>query len=507
MPRLLVMRADTLEREVELRGQSLQIGRNASNDIVLDDPGKSVSRHHAEIRFQGGRYVLADLESQNGIWVAGSRLPEIVLEPNVVATIGPFRLLLETSGDSAVVDAREVPGEDAGTVHKDGPALRGVPPGQHRITPRAGVSPASVLQQYRIPLIGGLAVAALAAGGFAWLRQPSSAPSVSYVDLLPEAERLITAGDCEGALRDIIEPALVQDPANAEAIRLEEEAQVCVAKPSAGPITEPPSQESTPSPSPVEVEAVLTALRTGDCAGARALWEGLLRATPDARSVQELQATVASCSPKVPGLAGSPTAKPVAVGGGPARELTPELGGLPVLPNENNDNYTARNQSILELLRKAETALAAGDLRQALVAFEEVQTMGTPRFRDPSSRNPSVGERIRELHGRKRDEATRHMTAAAAAEKRGEYRRALDELRRAREADSTVQIADTYTRIDKLRIDEGAKACQRVGLSLTFNNVKQAQADFPRVAELLGPEDPCFRELAPKIEALGPGPR
>src|SRR5438445_11969357 len=83
--RLLVLRGDSLDREIELTGQTVRIGRSPQSDLVLDDAGKSVSRNHAEIRFEGGRYVLIDLESQNGVWVAGSRVPYVVLEPNVVA--------------------------------------------------------------------------------------------------------------------------------------------------------------------------------------------------------------------------------------------------------------------------------------------------------------------------------------------------------------------------------------------------------------------------------------
>src|SRR5206468_11942761 len=52
-------------------------------------------RHHAEIRFEGGRYILTDLQSQNGIWVSGARVPSVVLEPGVSAALGPFRLMVE----------------------------------------------------------------------------------------------------------------------------------------------------------------------------------------------------------------------------------------------------------------------------------------------------------------------------------------------------------------------------------------------------------------------------
>jgi pSer/pThr/pTyr-binding forkhead associated (FHA) protein len=48
---------------------SLSIGRDGSNDLVLNDDG--VSRSHALIRKQGGEFVLVDLGSSNGTFVNG----------------------------------------------------------------------------------------------------------------------------------------------------------------------------------------------------------------------------------------------------------------------------------------------------------------------------------------------------------------------------------------------------------------------------------------------------
>jgi FHA domain/CARDB len=48
------------------------IGRHADNQIILPDP--QVSRHHAEIVMQGGRWVISDLGSANGTYVNGQRI-------------------------------------------------------------------------------------------------------------------------------------------------------------------------------------------------------------------------------------------------------------------------------------------------------------------------------------------------------------------------------------------------------------------------------------------------
>ena len=61
----------------ERDGQSLHIGRSPASDIQLEDP--SVSRRHAVITHRGGRTVLLDDRSLNGIFVNGERVGEATL--------------------------------------------------------------------------------------------------------------------------------------------------------------------------------------------------------------------------------------------------------------------------------------------------------------------------------------------------------------------------------------------------------------------------------------------
>jgi tetratricopeptide (TPR) repeat protein len=93
--KLVVFRGTRPERYVDLTDRDLRIGRAADNDIVLDDPDRTVSRFHAELRYENGRFVLIDLNSQNGLWMDGQRLPRLALEPGRPVTVGMFRLLLE----------------------------------------------------------------------------------------------------------------------------------------------------------------------------------------------------------------------------------------------------------------------------------------------------------------------------------------------------------------------------------------------------------------------------
>ncbi|HXF85249.1 MAG TPA: FHA domain-containing protein [Anaerolineales bacterium] len=70
-----------------LEGDQITIGRDSSNDIVINDA--EVSRRHARLTFQGGKYVLEDLGSTNGTFVNGQRLAgPRVLKPGEVVSFG-----------------------------------------------------------------------------------------------------------------------------------------------------------------------------------------------------------------------------------------------------------------------------------------------------------------------------------------------------------------------------------------------------------------------------------
>ena len=69
------------------------IGRREGNDIVFDDP--QVSRLHAEVRVDGGRFVIVDCQSTNGTQVNGTGVERQVLESGDQITIGAHRMRFE----------------------------------------------------------------------------------------------------------------------------------------------------------------------------------------------------------------------------------------------------------------------------------------------------------------------------------------------------------------------------------------------------------------------------
>jgi len=82
----LVMRSGpTPGASFTLEGDQLTIGRDATNEITINDA--EISRRHARLTFQGGKYVLEDLGSTNGTFVNGQRLagPRVLKAGEVVS--------------------------------------------------------------------------------------------------------------------------------------------------------------------------------------------------------------------------------------------------------------------------------------------------------------------------------------------------------------------------------------------------------------------------------------
>src|SRR6185295_11154657 len=67
--RLVILSANFAGREFVLDKAAMVIGRTEDNDIVINH--RSISRHHAKIVKEHGRYAVVDLQSSNGVRVNG----------------------------------------------------------------------------------------------------------------------------------------------------------------------------------------------------------------------------------------------------------------------------------------------------------------------------------------------------------------------------------------------------------------------------------------------------
>ena len=104
MAKLFFVGLDGTEKSYRLQThRPFTVGRDPGNDIILRDP--KVSRHHAEIVFERGFFVLHDLASANGTYVNGKRVRVAPLTHGAKLRLGNsygrFSEELPTEADSA----------------------------------------------------------------------------------------------------------------------------------------------------------------------------------------------------------------------------------------------------------------------------------------------------------------------------------------------------------------------------------------------------------------------
>jgi pSer/pThr/pTyr-binding forkhead associated (FHA) protein len=115
MAKLFFVGLDGTEKSYRLQThRPFTVGRDPGNDIILRDP--KVSRHHAEIVFERGFFVLHDLASANGTYVNGKRVRVAPLTHGAKLrmgnTYGRFSEELPTESDAESQEA----GEDIGVI-------------------------------------------------------------------------------------------------------------------------------------------------------------------------------------------------------------------------------------------------------------------------------------------------------------------------------------------------------------------------------------------------------
>ena len=109
----LIMRSGpTPGASFTLEGDQLNIGRDSANEIVINDA--EISRRHARLTFQGGKYVLEDLGSTNGTFVNGQRLagPRVLKAGEVVSFGEQIVMIFEATyfdAGATVVSPRAAP--------------------------------------------------------------------------------------------------------------------------------------------------------------------------------------------------------------------------------------------------------------------------------------------------------------------------------------------------------------------------------------------------------------
>jgi tetratricopeptide (TPR) repeat protein len=503
--KLLIFRGETKLDERELTDQTVRIGRAPQNDLILEDPGKGVSRNHAEIRVQAGRYVLVDLQSQNGIWVSGTRVPSIVLEPGVSAALGPFRLMVEAPPTPAVLPATDTrpeltqmserapspleldslgPPPDRPTVSSTQPEE--IPPKKLARTAPPPVRTVATDERpwYADPrILGGAAAVLLIAVSVVVGYKLMDKPAPPVWDAAA-AQALVDGGKCQEALETQIEPALRADPENQQALALR-----------AGCNPPPPAPieiatSSIPPPQTVDerlngAEALLAANVAADCQSGLETVNGVLAEDANNERAKALWAKANACiNPR-------PTA-PTVVAERPAVAVAPSQGGLELIQGETDKAYKARMTAIRKRYDDAVAVLASQKYVQAMKLLDDLVA-------DVPTGYLELAQKRDEARSGIRAEAARLLESAQAAESRGDLATAFELYRRAHQLDQSRDVDAASQRI----IAVVRRKCNEAQVEYTFGNTTGATAAYQDAVRVLPQNDPCSAKAKAMLQKLG----
>ncbi len=524
MTKLLIYRGDALHGEYELKGQTVHIGRSPQNDIVLEDPSKGVSRQHAELRAEGAHYMLVDLESQNGIWVHGSRVPSVRLDAGVTAALGPFRLTTVEAADAPAA----VPGEfvteptEYSRPEEPQPAPEAVngPGGllDGPATPQAGVAatpqavhvvhatPAATSQEAtekskaaadaRKPgggprksvapiLVAAAAIILLVGasgfGAYAWLHKRAARP-VWDPDV---ATALVSSGKCDEAMREQIGPALNANPNDSAALALKAQ---CAPPPT--PPT-PPSAPAPPAP-PVEktvaeqLDAAEAAIAAKDCQAALDAVNAILAATPDDARAKDLAAKADACLKPAEPTSAVPAAPAAVV------RISPAQGGLDVVPGETQREYTKRVAATRKRFEDAVALLQGQHYQQAAKEFDAIAAVVPSGYLD-------LAQKRADTKAGMKDEAGRVYASGRQAEQQGDLNGALQRYQRAHDADPSIDITADVARVNSQKLTLGQQACKLGDGYYALSQNAEASAQYQRVLDLLPENDPCYARAKSRV--------
>jgi hypothetical protein len=525
---LTIFRGEAEIARVPLTGKTMKLGRGKDNDIVLDDPGKGVSRVHAELRPEGNHYRLVDLQSQNGTWVSGQRVPSVLLAPGVVAAMGPFRVAINAS--SPVTQALPINREDSLPETEFSRPIPPLPPAA-AAEPLAVADPNSLLDGLA-PGQGGAAVPPApestipspapprppAAATEATARRPPAAansaprsralPAIvgalvlvaasafaGYKLLLHKAKpqpvwdataaaALVDSGRCGEALDQQINPALAAQPDNAQALALKAK---CTAPP-------PPPSTTTVPPVVVatnteKLDAAEAALQASSCQAALDAANEVLAADANDERAQALVRKATDCLK--PAAVPAPT-PPQAE---PAVRIAAAQGGLDPLPGENGKEYKARVAALRKRYDDAVALLQAQHNQQALRELDAIAGQVPAGYLDLSQRRTEARNAVA-------DESSRAYAAAQQAEQRSDWNTALAQYQRAHDLDPARDVSAELARVKAARTTLGHQLCRDAEAAFALGHNGDARDKFTRVLDLLPSSDDCYAKAKDRLAQI-----
>jgi tetratricopeptide (TPR) repeat protein len=523
--KLLIYRGDALHGEFELKGQTVRIGRSPQNDIVLEDPSKGVSRQHAELRAEGTHYMLVDLESQNGVWVHGSRVPSVRLDPGVTAALGPFRLTTieavdapaaapgefvvepteysrseeartppaAVDGPGALLDAAPTPRAGVPAALDAAPAVHAAPPHAQEDTakskaaadvrqpaaPRKSLAPILVSAAAVVLLIG-----ASGFGAYAWLHKRAAKPAWDH----DVAVALVNSGKCDEAMQQQIGPALHANPNDAEALALKQQCAPPPAPPTPPPAPAAPSVpiEKTVAQKLDDVEASIAA---NQCQAALDAVNAILAEAPDDARAKDLATEADTCL--------KPAAAPAAVPAvpAPAVKIAAAQGGLDVQPGETQREYARRVAAMRKRYEDAVALVQGQHYNQALKELDTIAAAVPAGYLD-------LAKVRADARGGIKDEASRTYASGRQAEQQGDLNAAVQRYQRAHDLDPSLDITADVARIDDQKVKLGHQACTTGDANFTLGHNADAGVQYQRVLDFLPETDPCYAKAKQRLAQI-----
>src|SRR5437879_2160002 len=107
MAKLVLLSAGMTGRTHELKVDKTTIGRVEDNTFQIAEP--SVSSHHCEVLLRGSDVVVRDLNSTNGTYTSGEKVPESVIKPGQVLRLGQIEMRLESEAPAGAAAPAKKP--------------------------------------------------------------------------------------------------------------------------------------------------------------------------------------------------------------------------------------------------------------------------------------------------------------------------------------------------------------------------------------------------------------
>jgi tetratricopeptide (TPR) repeat protein len=520
--KLHIYRRDTLEKTLDLTGHDLRIGRGAENDVVLEDADKTVSRFHAELRFENDEWILIDLNSQNGSWIDGERIQRASIAPGMTIALGHFRLVLEDpnaplphySSPAAPIEEELAPtimmsasavqaasAAHAGGAHAAGAHAEAATPAAASASAGAASAAPKAAPQKRPKLTdpdptrragaamiprpvfysGCAAILALIIGVMYIMRpQPAEdyAPQADQTQTGPESNAQIIArelqdgktkldaGDTTGAI-DAFTRALLVDPNHPEALDLKMKAEEKRHKDSLS-ASKTPAQASTPT----------ATTASADTPSAAAATQPATSATSPATS-----STPGSPLTQAAAAASAQTQKPAATSPG-SREKAAEA-----------RKEKAATAIAAKAYTQGKSALSAGRYREAIGAFESA-LLNRPNYQDAAAL-------LEQAKAGVRGEAQKVASQAQALAGSGDLTGALREYERARQIDPGLNsIATGVAEVRGKMKGMGDEAYKRGRQLEAVGRLQDASMQYTRAAEMLPADDANGRAARERLENL-----